>query len=130
MIAGWIRTVGQVTAVSHVISLVTTERPPRTDQMERALALLVVPGMEVIRDTTQAEPGIPSASAAAVNHLGRAQFLEREGDPKLRHAARFPPSHGSKHPVRQLHIAGLAAAFPGQVAGMEAVWHAGRPLGT
>ena len=48
MTAGWIRIVGQITAMA-MCSDVTSEGAPMTSQ-ERTLALLVVPGMEMIGD--------------------------------------------------------------------------------
>ena len=66
-IAGWIRTVGQVTAVvtgSDVASRQRADHPPH----ERALALLVVPRVEVVGDPQPLEarllglPGLADSS--------------------------------------------------------------------
>ncbi len=65
MIAGWVRSVGQVTAVSQDISLVASASAPSTDHTNGLCALLVVPRVEVVRDPAGRKPASSALLAAA-----------------------------------------------------------------
>ena len=84
MIAGCVRISGHVTAVAHGIASVTSANAPSTRPHERALPLLVVPGVEVVRDPAGLEAGLLGAPGAADELGGRALFA-RERDSDDRH---------------------------------------------
>jgi hypothetical protein len=71
MTAGWIRVAGQVTAVA-MCSDVTSKGAPDDLPHERTLALLVVPGMKVIRDPEGLEAGLLGQSGLFDELAGRA----------------------------------------------------------
>lgn len=77
-IAGWVRMVGQVTAVvrrSRVVAAI----PPITVQHEGAIALRTGPGVEVVADPGRAETGLLHLPRV-IHELSRAVLLAREKD--------------------------------------------------
>ena len=90
MIAGWMRTVGQVTAVVprqlRSPAAMRAEHGPH----ERALALLVVPRVEVVGDPAGRGSRPASALRGRVDELGSRALLARERDSDERHVNRLP----------------------------------------
>ena len=84
MTAGWMRTVGQVTAVVTFIVEVAWASAPIVDQTKRAVSLLVVPGVVVVGDPQPFEAGV-LGHARLRDELARAELLAGQeiADPHL-----------------------------------------------
>ena len=77
MIAGWMRIVGQVTAVVTG-SCMACDSAPITLPHERALPLLVVPRMEVVVDPQRLEPARSAARACSTSSRGAYSSQDRK----------------------------------------------------
>ena len=93
MIAGWMRTVGQVTPVVTGRS-VACASAPITDHTNGAVALLVVPRVVVVGDPQRVEAGLPRRGLACSTSSRGRELLAREEVADLHGRRRYPGSAG------------------------------------